>query len=272
MLLLGSEWTPWILMWALAFSVYAGLKWLTFADATETGRVSDWRSLGYLMLWPGMDAKTFLTAAHAVPRPSATDWLWAFGKVAFGLMLIFAFVPVAFERHRLLAGWIGMAGMVLVVHFGLFHMLSLAWQRAGVNAPPIMDIPILASSLSEFWGRRWNLAFRDLAHTYVFRPFVRRLGVARATMAVFLTSGAVHDFVISVPSRAGFGLPTLYFAIQGLGLLIERSRWGIRLGWAGSVVGRGFCAVVTLAPVGLLFHRHFVEQVVIPMLTAFRAI
>ena len=159
------------------------------------------------MLWPGMDARTFLTSTRHVSRSPVIDWLWAFGKVAFGVFLIFAIVPVAVERHPLLAGWIGMAGIVFVLHFGLFHFLSLVWQRAGVNAPPIMDVPILASSLSDFWGGRWNLAFRDLAHVYVFRPFVRRLGVVGATMAVFLVSGAVHDFVISVPSRAGFLSP-----------------------------------------------------------------
>ncbi len=88
-------------------------------------------------------------------------------------------------------------------------------------------------------------------------------------MAVFLVSGVVHDFVISVPSGAGLGLPTLYFIIQGVGLLLERSLVGKRIGLGKAVVGRMFCAVVVLAPVVLLFHPPFVERIIVPMLQTF---
>ena len=87
-------------------------------------------------------------------------------------------------------------------------------------------------------------------------------------MAVFLVSGIVHDAVISIPARAGFGLPTLYFVIQGVGVLFERSRAGKGLGTRSGVTGRVFCAAVTLGPIFLLFHRPFVERVVVPMLAA----
>ncbi|HUG93724.1 MAG TPA: MBOAT family protein [Planctomycetaceae bacterium] len=161
-----------------------------------------------------------------------------------------------------------MAGIVFVLHFGLFHLLSLSWRRAGINAPPIMNAPVCSSSLAEFWGRRWNLAFRDVAYSYVFRPVLPRLGGRGASMAVFLASGFVHDLVISIPAQAGWGLPTLYFAIQGVGTLAERTRLGRRLGLGRGAVGWLFCAVVTLAPLGLLFHRPFLERVVLPMLEA----
>jgi hypothetical protein len=91
-------------------------------------------------------------------------------------------------------------------------------------------------------------------------------------MAVFVVSGVVHDAVISIPARGGFGLPTLYFVIQGVGVLFERSRLGKRLGTRKGVSGRLFCAAVTLGPVFLLFHRPFVERVVIPMFAAIGSI
>lgn len=30
-----SDWPSWVFMWALAFSIYAGLKWLSFFDSIE---------------------------------------------------------------------------------------------------------------------------------------------------------------------------------------------------------------------------------------------
>lgn len=263
----GAAWTPWILMWALAFSIYIGLKWMTFADAAASGRVSWGRSLGYLLLWPGMDAPAFFCSRRNVPIPACSESVFATAKMLFGFFLVLVVMPL-FNRYPYLAGWIGMAGIIFVLHFGSFHLLSVFWRYRGIDAAPLMDCPILALSLSDFWGRRWNLAFRDLSYTYVFRPFVGRLGPSGATMLVFLVSGIVHDAVISIPAHAGFGLPTIYFVIQGCGLLAERSRLGKRFGLRNGVIGRGFCVVVTIAPACLLFHRPFVYRVIIPMLTA----
>ena len=36
-------------------------------------------------------------------------------------------------------GWIGMIGMILILHFGAFQLLAFAWQVAGLDAKPIMD-------------------------------------------------------------------------------------------------------------------------------------
>lgn len=77
----------------------------------------------------------------------------------------------------LLVGWIGLLGLIFLLHFGLFHIAALAWQAAGVEAKPIMRGPALATSLNDFWSNRWNLAFRQLAHDLVLFPLRRRLGV-----------------------------------------------------------------------------------------------
>lgn len=264
-LLVAFEWTPWMFMWAFAFSMLAGLKWLRFADSADAATSTVGKSLGFLLLWPGMDAKAFFASPGGVERPSRREWLWAVAKVALGLVLVAVAVQLV-DQQKMIAGWIGMTGIVFTLHFGLFHLLSVAWRRAGVDAAPIMNAPLLALSLSDFWSRRWNLAFRDLSHTYIFRPCVGRMGIAGATMVVFLVSGIVHDAVISLPARGGWGLPTLYFVIQGVGLLFERSRVGKRIGTRKGVVARLFCAATLLGPVFLLFHPPFMDRVVAPML------
>ena len=93
-----------------------------------------------------------------------------------------------------------------------------------------MRKPLRSGSLSEFWGSRWNLGFRQLSHDVVFQPLRPRVGIAGATVATFLASGLVHDLVISVPAAGGYGLPAAYFGIQGLGVILERSKVGMRVG------------------------------------------
>tara|TARA_B100000949_G_C13863546_1_gene277596 strand:+ start:42 stop:323 length:282 start_codon:yes stop_codon:yes gene_type:complete len=88
----------------------------------------------------------------------------------------------------------------------------------------------------------------------------------------FVFSGLVHDVVISVPAGGGYGRPTLFFLLQGVAMFFERSRVGRSLG-----LGRGWCGwlftlVVLLGPVGLLFHRPFVVEVVVPFLEAMGAV
>jgi hypothetical protein len=264
--LLGADWRPWVLMWALAGSIYFGVKWLTFADCGLARHASWPKSLGYLLLWPGMDGNAFF-GRPVSSRTQPGQWILAAAKTACGVCLIYGAVsPVAtWDEH--LAVWVGLVGIVIVVHFGVFHLLALVWRHLGVPVQPIMQAPLRAASLSEFWGRRWNLAFRDLAHNYVFRPLAGMVGAAGATMAVFLASGIVHDVVIAGPARAGWGLPTLYFLLQGCGVLVEHSRVGRRIGLARHTVGRMFLVIVAVAPLPLLFHRPFVERVVLPMLT-----
>jgi alginate O-acetyltransferase complex protein AlgI len=165
-----------------------------------------------------------------------------------------------------------MLGLILLLHFGSFHLVALAWRRAGVDARPIMRAPAAATSLSSFWGHRWNLGFRQLTHAIVFKPVRRRLGLPLATLLAFAVSGLIHDLVISLPARGGYGLPTAYFVLQGLGVLAERSLLCRRIGLDYGLRGWIFTAMCTAGPVYWCFHPAFVLRVMIPFLRAVGAI
>ncbi len=265
-LILGSALPAWQLMWSLAFSIYAGLKWLTFVDRVPADETLSLRALGYLLLWPGMDAPTFFSRRRRVSAPTRAEWIFAVAKIAFGILLLnLALANLSSTPYAV--AWAGLAGLTFVLHFGLFDLLSLSWRHAGVDARPIMRAPINATTLAEFWSERWNLAFRDLAHVYIFRPLAPRIGLRGATMATFLASGLIHDFVISIPAGGGYGLPTLYFVLQGCGVCFERTRLGRRLGFDRGEIGWFYCLAMTTLPVGLLFHGPFIDRVVLPMLS-----
>lgn len=259
---------PWQFMWTLAVAIFFGCKWQSWWDCRDTKSATIGRSVGYLFAWPGMDAAAFLDPAKRAAPPGAKEWLWAFTKTVFGVALLWGVVPRVPSAKPLLAGWVGMAGIILILHFGTFHILSLAWRSAGIEARPIMQAPLSATSLSDFWGRRWNLGFRQLTHRLIFTPARARLGTPAALLLAFLVSGLIHDLVISLPARGGYGLPTLYFVLQGLGVLLERSAAGEKLGLGCGFRGWLFAVVFALVPAYLLFHPLFVSRVILPFLAA----
>lgn len=262
----------WVYMWGVALTFYALAKWLTLRQALAIARPANTKVSNYLLAWVGMDARTFLFGQKPTSRPSTGEWLYAAVKSSFGASLIWGVTRLIPASAGWLQGWVGMIGCIFLLHFGLFHLLALAWRRAGIDAVPIMRAPVLAVSLAEFWGKRWNLAFHQLAQELAFRPLRRRWGAPAATLCVFALSGLVHEAVISLPAHGGYGLPTLYFLIQGFGLLWERSRWGRWLGIGSGCRGWIWTFACTAAPVALLFHPLFITNVILPFLRAIGAI
>lgn len=261
----------WVFMWALSFAIFTGLKWMRWWKARPRVAHSAARSFAYLAAWPGMDAEAFLDANKTPGKPTALEWLWAAAKTVLGVALLWAVARRIPEEQSLLRGWVGLFGLIFLLHFGSFHLIALFWQSVGVDAAPIMSKPILSKTLSEFWGKRWNLGFRQLAHEFIFRPLHRRTGVVVAGLLVFVVSGLIHDLVISLPARGGYGLPTGYFILQGLGVTLERSALGRKLGLQNGA-GWIFMLIVTAAPAFWLFHPPFVLRVILPFMHAIHAL
>jgi alginate O-acetyltransferase complex protein AlgI len=213
-----------------------------------------------------MDAPTFLGSPERADPPGRAEWIAASVKIGLETALFWGAARLLPESLPLLRGWVGCAGLILLLHFGLFHLLALAWQHRGVPACHIMRAPLRSTAPSEFWGKRWNLAFRDLAAGLVLKPVSRRLGPRTALMGAFLASGGIHELVISLPAGAGYGLPAGYFLLQGLAVSVEKSsagrRWHLNHGWRGWI----FTAAVVAGPAFWLFHPPFINRVVLPFL------
>jgi alginate O-acetyltransferase complex protein AlgI len=79
-------------------------------------------------------------------------------------------------------------------------------------------------------------------------------------LLTFVLSGLIHELVITVPAGAGYGLPTLYFTLQGLGLMLERKVAAPVSAW----LTRLFAWALVLLPIAALFPPIFVERVMVP--------
>jgi alginate O-acetyltransferase complex protein AlgI len=108
--------------------------------------------------------------------------------------------------------------------------------------------------LSDFWGQRWNRIFSGMLREALFLPLTRRVGATAALFAVFIYSGLLHEN-FSVSAGSGYGLPTLYFFIQGVGTWLEGRRAFRRVFRRRPWLGRLWTAAVVLGPCTLLFHE-----------------
>ncbi|GJY69403.1 hypothetical protein Tco_0472385 [Tanacetum coccineum] len=94
-----------------------------------------------------------------------------------------------------------------VVEYMVLVLNTVAWIVLGVDLDLPSNEPYLATSLQDFWGRRWNLT--DWA------PF-------SAFMASFLVSGLMHELFFYYVTRV---YPTWeiasYFMLQGICVVVE---------------------------------------------------
>lgn len=255
---------PWLVMWLLAAGCYFSFKVVLLWKARVAAPAAE--IAAWLLLCPTFNFAGFhrssVTPLADVLRLARAGWV----NLMFGAVLLWGVVP-HLAREPVLAAWVGMVGLIFVLHFGSFHLVTAFWMQRGHVVEPLMKNPMAAETLADFWGRRWNTAFRDGMAQLVFRPVAMRWGVRRAQWLVFLFSGLLHEAVISLPAGAGWGGPTAYFLLQALGMDLSR-RLHLKEGLA--------CRVWTLAfvilPVGLLFHLPFIHSVILPFLKAIGAL
>lgn len=261
----------WVTMWVLAAAIfYLGKMAMWLLTPAPKGGRNAMLTAGWWLAWPGMSLSGWSkwpARKVGVAGTSEAGALWLDGirNILFGAALLWGVARLF--SHPLAAGWVGMVGLIFMLHFGVFHLVTAFWGGLGLKVKPVMRNPLAATTLAEFWGQRWNTSFRDLAHRTLFIPVARRFGETGATWFVFTISGLVHEVVISVPAGAGYGLPTAYFLVQGAGLIMER-----RYCKLPTTIKHLRTVLFTAAPAFFLFHPPFVEGVMVPFFHAIGAL
>jgi len=265
--------------------IIAALLWAMKSVVTvESGvRFPFTRWLSFAVGWFGMRPSLFKEKDKSQSASNSLESKSFFVKgslrIAIGAVLMgaAAFIwyrlPFAIETWNV---WVSTACMLLgfsfLVHFGLFNLLVGFWRSKGVRCDSLFKAPLYSATLVEFWGRRWNLAFSEMTTLAVFRPVKKLLsgsayGKTIAMVSAFVFSGLLHELAISVPVRAGFGLPLLYFLLHGVAMMLE-----VQFAKAGfdlsnrPVLGRIWTTGWLLLPLPILFHRPFLEGCVWPII------
>jgi hypothetical protein len=218
--------------------------------------------------WAGMRAQPFETlGGPALPN--------AWPMVRFGISRIIAGLVFITIAHGVVAlhlnpglTYIAVSGMLLVglsliLHFGLLSISAGIWRLHGANTYLLFRQPAKALSLNEFWSKRWNIAFSEMTSVAIFRPLKNRIGAPLALMLAFAFSGLLHELALSVPVNSGYGLPMLYFIIQGLLVLVERVLINNNsLFLKNKLLAHLWVFFWLVIPMPLLFHEQFIKRIV----------
>ncbi len=230
-----------------------------------------WASLTPLRLlayffWYGMQPRQFLkgqaTAAHA-PVPSVSGILLNALAGAALLWLVPHLLPAV--TPRTVRFWIALVGLGFLTLFARLDVVTLIFRAMGFPVEKVMDCPIAATTLGDFWGRRWNRIVSGMLREVVFFPMARWAGGRVALLAVFFYSALYHEG-ISFMAGSGYGGPSLYFLVQYLGMAIENSRPARRLLQGRSWLGRAWTCAVVVLPVSLFLRPALVDGYLVPLL------
>lgn len=254
---------PGLRMLGLVFLLFIGMKTvITVYRYSGRGTLSPVRWLCFALLWPGMDPKGFEPhQAQKIDWPLLRKGL---GNLVSGGLALFFLVGLL-HTGLMPAYWLclfAFPAFILIFHSGMFSMEAACLSTFGIKVNRLMDAPQRSSSLGEFWGRRWNIPFIQMIRYAVFKPLLKKTNAPAAFLSSFLVSGILHEVALSLPVNGGYGLPTLYFLIQALLILIER-KFIRRIPFLLQKIWLFGCLIL---PFPLLFHPEFLQGVFLPVL------
>lgn len=225
----------------------------------------------YAVGWVGMRAHPFETLGQKSLSGGSAMVLFGLSRVvAGGVLLVLAHWVVSLhidaDLTYLIVTGLLLVGFSLILHFGFLGISAGMWRFSGVNTYYLFRQPAKALSLTELWSKRWNIAFSEMTSVAIFRPLRERTGAPAALMISFVFSGLLHELALSVPVNSGYGLPTLYFVIQGSMALVERYLVSREIGFLNNkLIARVWVFFWLIVPMPLLFHAEFIRQVLWPM-------
>ncbi|EMD38566.1 hypothetical protein CERSUDRAFT_113744 [Gelatoporia subvermispora B] len=131
-----------------------------------------------------------------------------------------------------------LAGTIIIASVRLGYELC-AWIAVGfldhapLSWPPILNSPWAATSLHDFWARRWHQALRHVFFVYGGYPGRWIGGRPGMVFGVFLASGLFHELGIYVAGKGFDHRVSLFFVLQVVGIFVEeawKKLWGKPVG------------------------------------------
>jgi hypothetical protein len=138
--------------------------------------------------------------------------------------------------------WIGLVGISFLGLIARFDFYALIFGAMGFAVEKLWDCPIGATSLGDFWGRRWNRIVSGVLREVNFYPVARRAGAGRPAGGVPLQRVLPRVRQLHGPRRLRRARPLLPAVVPRSGGREHPPRPppapGPALAWAGLDRGR----------------------------------
>lgn len=223
--------------------------------------------LAFSLGWFGMRPQLF-EAFPSKPLNNVLPFvIKGISRIIIGLLLLFAsvFIQKEFNSIYFLYELVMLVGLSFILHFGILNISTACWRFSGVDVKELFRSPYKATSLKEFWGKRWNMAFSEMTAIIVYKPLKITYGIPAAMIASFLVSGLLHEIAISFPVKMGYGLPFLYFVLHGFAMYTEGKIAAVKQIVSHSILSHVWVFAWLILPMPLLFHHEFIVEVVEPL-------
>lgn len=264
---------PTMRMFALIATAFTAMKVIATIHSYEGSnfKLSFLQWVVFVFGWAGMRAQPFESLVSKALPNAWSNIRGGVTRIAAGVLLIVSARRLS-ELHLVeIIRYVAVTGLLLVafsliLHFGWLRVSAGVWRLLGVRTYLLFKEPLRSVSIREFWSKRWNLAFSEMTSIALFRPLKNKIGGAWASMLAFLFSGVLHEMALSLPVRNGYGLPLLYFVIQGVGIMAERKLLRRKAKFLDNrLLSRVWTCLWILVPLPLLFHDHFVRGIIWPI-------
>jgi hypothetical protein len=263
--------SPVLRMLAIIATTFTGMKVIAVAQNYKGKplKLKFYQWFIFAIAWAGMRAEPFEKLGSRQLQNAWPMIRFGVSRIIAGLLLILIARAVVYKFpnvNYLLINAMLLIGLSLIIHFGLLSISAGIWRLQGVNTYYLFKQPATSTTLTEFWGKRWNIAFSEMTAIAIFRPLINRVGSAPALIIAFLFSGLLHELALSLPVNSGYGLPMLYFIIQGLLVLIEKEFKNHHILFLQNrIIARLWVFFWLVIPMPLLFHTQFIKQIVWPL-------
>ncbi|KAF5192293.1 Acyl-coa--sterol o-acyltransferase [Thalictrum thalictroides] len=172
-------------------------------------------------------------------------------------VLVIGLLCVIYEHKQYLHSKFMLAYYCCFMYLGLELVLAivaaLAKRFVGLEFEPQFNEPYLATSLQDFWGRRWNLMVSNILKPTVYdlvkqvsmKMLGNKLATSLAVFSTFVASGLIHEMIYYYLLReTPTWEVTCFFILHGILVVLEilvkkamKDRWRLHpvVSWAYTV-------------------------------------